>query len=509
MNFRLYPILIDLIISQIYDCNFIGDPAPAPTCPRGFSGALVHHPHTSYVWLKISTVSESTFLVTNTNEIDIFEKRSIKMFRYDLDPSTSIAAPVDAMEQDTQDVEDINDYFQFLSRSLNVNDQRAFGLHFNRNVFEGWVKQPSPCCAAASVAGAWNCLSNMPRNNAQALQYFDVLNAYKELFIGIIRRKQASFERLLGASFLELFNVIEIELNKAGKKIGGGKKDGAKKGHVLKALKLAVLEHVKIESELKTSELENSKVSNGCESSYSIKNPLSCIHYLYQCEGIILEDQHLLTEQKREIDDPDNNLSDEEEDGDDDEEMTSSIGGLSSKANKGKVQWDWRTDLYHIIRNIAGLRKLSQKHPSTAAIGNWGIISVVQKLSEASGLGTCIQARLFMGKAKSQKVKIDIRISSKDSGIVVQSQWDALRSAFSHFDTVLLFHLKNHYALIFALREWIDDNGVQHFELLAARKGQRPTAWIPFQEARQTMLDWEVIMTNILMSIKPCSIDMN
>ena len=86
MNFRLYPILIDLIISQIYDCNFIGDPTPAPTCPRGFSGAFVHHPHTSYVWLKISTVSEST-LVTNTNvippksrEMDFFSKDGFLIF---------------------------------------------------------------------------------------------------------------------------------------------------------------------------------------------------------------------------------------------------------------------------------------------------------------------------------------------------------------------------------------------------------------------------------------------
>ena len=76
MNFRLYPILIDLIISQIYDCDFIGDPTPAPTCSRGFSGAFVHHSHTSYVWLKISTVSEST-LVTNTNALPNFNLRAV------------------------------------------------------------------------------------------------------------------------------------------------------------------------------------------------------------------------------------------------------------------------------------------------------------------------------------------------------------------------------------------------------------------------------------------------
>lgn len=121
-----------------------------------------------------------------------------------------------------------------------------------------------------------------------------------------------------------------------------------------------------------------------------------------------------------------------------------------------------------------------------------------------------------------------------------------LRSAFAQSRTVLLFHLKNHYALIFALREWtctdsgsdpvpepvaaieadsaaavsgsegatgdivvestpVGDNAILEEKLkvavkpvrrvrrqiLTARKGQRPTAWIDFEEARDTMLQWE------------------
>ena len=41
-----------------------------------FIGAFVHHPHTSYVWLKISTVSEST-LVANTNALPNFNLRAV------------------------------------------------------------------------------------------------------------------------------------------------------------------------------------------------------------------------------------------------------------------------------------------------------------------------------------------------------------------------------------------------------------------------------------------------
>ena len=34
-----------------------------------------------------------------------------------------------------------------------------FNLVVSKRAFDGWVRQPSPCCAAASVAGAWCALS--------------------------------------------------------------------------------------------------------------------------------------------------------------------------------------------------------------------------------------------------------------------------------------------------------------------------------------------------------------
>ncbi len=77
------------------------------------------------------------------------------------------------------------------------------------------------------------------------------------------------------------------------------------------------------------------------------------------------------------------------------------------------------------------------------------------------------------------------------------------RTCFSSPNEVLLFHLKNHYALIFALREWIADSsggsgsgsgsgsGRVVRQMLTARKGQRPVAWVDFSEARDTMIGWE------------------
>jgi hypothetical protein len=97
---------------------------------------------------------------------------------------------------------------------------------------------------------------------------------------------------------------------------------------------------------------------------------------------------------------------------------------------------------------------------------------------------------------------------------------------------VLLYHLKNHYALIFAIREWdeevqdapppaslaappdqqtcvnahdtvaeigteapVSGGGqpsrlVRRRQVLTARRAQRPSAWIDFEEVRSTLLGW-------------------
>jgi hypothetical protein len=71
-------------------------------------------------------------------------------------------------------------------------------MGYNSNIFQGWVKQPSPCCAASSVAGAWNALHGYHRTNSKALQYFDVLAIYQNLVDEKITKKVNMFNRKLG-----------------------------------------------------------------------------------------------------------------------------------------------------------------------------------------------------------------------------------------------------------------------------------------------------------------------
>jgi hypothetical protein len=155
-----------------------------------------------------------------------------------------------------------------------------------------------------------------------------------------------------------------------------------------------------------------------------------------------------------------------------------------------------------------------------------------------------------------------VGLARDDGAGAVAAQWAALRSAFGRRDACLVFHLKNHYALVFALREWVEPpggaeaaglpegqpsegpnsgaewasseptaaegktdggSGIPHSsetgeaaeasdtppgtnqptpappprrgravrQLLTSRRGQRPSAWLDFDEARDTMLGWE------------------
>lgn len=114
-----------------------------------------------------------------------------------------------------------------------------------------------------------------------------------------------------------------------------------------------------------------------------------------------------------------------------------------------------------LIKNKSGLLKLHAERPSTAAVGNWGIIEVTQRLSEKLGLGSYVAARLFMGKKKVTKVvataksgtkgvstgagasagnKTDyVGLSGKDDEATVRGQWEALRYALTCVVPVLYF----------------------------------------------------------------------
>ena len=519
----------------------------------------------------------------------------------------------EVIEQDTHDNEDIKNLKDFVWQDVKTEEIDTFlqcSLAYNKRLFDAWVKQPSACCGAASVAGAWNALCCYHRKDAGALTHVDILRIYHSMFIDIVDRHTRAFERRLGAPLGTLIEQLEIELAKKGREIGGKKGFGASKGTVVAALKRLARSRLGNRGPLLTPTPSPTALAdvicngdNGCDNGVPptipsdaamdvlcARDAIDCVIELFESDGVVfMPDIPGVLDDVGDAGGGEEDDEEDEEEGagdehDDDNGKKSSTGVLVNiKGKRGSAvkstapgaattnEWEWQKDFMSIVKNIAGMRKITAPRASTAAVGNWGILQATERLSEWTGLGTGLHARLFMGKRRTVKTKIDVPLSRKDDSSAVVGQWEALKAAFGRPDTVLLFHLKNHYALIFSLREWLapappaagsssgagvkgadelaagDENQVNgsstvhennttgnhpptsvqapthaptpapihppthppihppthppthppihppvvRRQLLAARKGQRPYAWIDFDEARETMLGWE------------------
>lgn len=91
--------------------------------------------------------------------------------------STSSVCTMDLdFEHDTLEDEDAINVAEFVLPPMSsLSTYLQFGISYNRLIFDGWVKQPSPCCAAAVVAGAWNSLLHLNRKNMLAKSHTDIL----------------------------------------------------------------------------------------------------------------------------------------------------------------------------------------------------------------------------------------------------------------------------------------------------------------------------------------------
>lgn len=128
----------------------------------------------------------------------------------------------ETVEADTEDPEDTPDLNALLlpSGALPLDAER-FSVSYSTALLAGWVKQGSPCCAAASLAGAWNALGGKARGAPGALDSDVVLSAMRAVVEEQITGMVARFERLLQGSLDPLLRAIAAELALEGKHLGG------------------------------------------------------------------------------------------------------------------------------------------------------------------------------------------------------------------------------------------------------------------------------------------------
>ena len=173
-------------------------------------------------------------------------------------------------------------------------------------------------------------------------------------------------------------------------------------------------------------------------------------------------------------------------------------GGSSSSSSQGEELLEDMVDL--LIGKPSGLEKISSQRPSTAAFGTWAILQGVERLNLKATIVLQKGSTPRASGVNNQPFSGVCFVGEDDDESRRDVQWSVLSRELMRPKSCLLFHLKNHYALIYALREKAEfDHGHEEGsggglrrvrEVLTARRGQRPSAWLSFDECRRTLLSW-------------------
>lgn len=130
--------------------------------------------------------------------------------------------------------------------------------------------------------------------------------------------------------------------------------------------------------------------------------------------------------------------------------------------------------------------------PTTAPIGTDRLRAAVRAL--ACRHNAHMHARTFLGRRPGAIH----HVQASDSPDAISGQWAALVATLCSPDDVLLYHLENHYSIVYAAREWACGGNVSDGiagaslvrQVLVGKPGQQPNRWIAFEDVRACVLGW-------------------
>ena len=157
-------------------------------------------------------------------------------------PAELKPAKKDDYERDTEAPEETDLMGLLLPDGQLPQSADKFSLQYSMAAFRGWVKQRSPACAAASVAGSWNALMGVGRAEEGALGQDDVVAVFEKMLEESIAKKRGRVERLLGAPIDAVDAALRVKIGESGKSLGGKKEQKLTKKQLVRLLKEVVAE---------------------------------------------------------------------------------------------------------------------------------------------------------------------------------------------------------------------------------------------------------------------------
>lgn len=335
-------------------------------------------------------------------------------------------------------------------RGRDLSERQWWASGFNRPLLESWLPQPSPCCGAASVAGAFNALFDFGRDHHKSATIVEIAELMAKNCDRLYIQRQQRVERLLGiesGAFDTVLAALDQELIARGLSWEASGAQAATRAVATQVLR----------------EMAASRVGTEGEAGEAGFKALRRVLGLQTAQ-----------EESEEAD-------------------PAECGGGKIVINVCGTNWD--DEFGELFAKRRGSFRLRVEKPNTGEIGSWGIKQAVTDLSAARECDP-MNAQVLLGRKGGPKAEVSV--AKDDSADAMEHQWAALKTAFLRTHSVLLFHLTNHYALIYAWREWAEtettDSGEEFIrkrrQILTARKGQRPTVWLDFEEAHSIMVGW-------------------